>query len=338
MDLAQTRQVLLRNTAQAILRGFGCWWMDLPACGWYMDPRLWEVMKQLEPFDRAMFGRARPFTPEVAAIVDEEAMMYLSLGRVSSRFVRMPRAAYGRAGAPYGQYLLSDVLEKPLDAKLQIFQSAWYMTPEKIAAIQAQRAATPGVTRVWCWAPGYLTPAGKDAGGIETLTGFKGKALAPTTGHATATAEGQRRGLPERLATDEKRPFVDLFGVAATDAETWARFEDGTPAIAVRKNAHGGNEVFLGTPACPLELVHALADLAGVHRYVKDGRAAIWAAAGWLSAMADEQGGKVTFDTGVSGPVRDFFTGENVADGPVFTLDMAPGETRLFEFGPRPGT
>ena len=212
------------------------------------------------------------------------------------------------------------------------------MTPETLAAVEAQRAAKPGVTRVWCWAPGYLSPGGKDLDGIEKLTGFKGKALAPTTGNAATTEEGRRRGLPEALATNETRPFVDLFGVEASDAETWARFEDGTPAIAVRKNTFGGNEVFLGTPACPPELVRALEDLAGVHRYVKDGRAAVWAAEGWLSAMADEQGGRVTFDTGVAGPVTDFFTGENVADGPVFTLDMAPGETRLFEFAPRPGT
>jgi len=333
MDLAQTRQVLLRNTAQAVIRGFGCWWMDLPACGWYMDPQLWELMTQLEPFDLAMFDRTQPFTPEVAAIVDEESMMYLSLGRLSQQFVGAPRAAYGRAGAPYGQYLLSDILEKPLDAKLQIFQSAWYMTPEKLTAIEAQRAAKPGVTRVWCWAPGYLTPGGKDIGGTEKLTGFKAKALAATTGGATATAQGRMRGLPERLATEATKPFVDLFGVEASDAETWARFEDGTPAIAVRKNAFGGNEVFLGTPACPPELVRALEDLAGVHRYVKDGHAAIWAAEGRLSAMADEQGGKVTFDTGAAGPVTDLFTGKKVADGPVFTLDMAPGETRLFAFG-----
>lgn len=333
MDLEQTRQVLLRNTAQAIIRGFGCWWMDLPACGWYMDPQLWKVMTRLEPFDRAMLDRKRSFTPEVAAIVDEESMMYLSLGRVSQPFVSAPRAAYGRAGAPYGQYLLSDVLKKPLDAKLQIFQSAWYMTPEKLAAIEAQRAAKPGVTRVWCWAPGYLTPGGKDVGGIEKLTGFKGKALAPTTGDATATAEGRRRGLPEHIATDGTKPFLDLFGVEASDAETWARFENGTPAIAARKNASGGYEVFLGTPACPVDLVRALEDLAGVHRYVKDGHAAIWAAEGRLSAMADEQGGKVTFDVGVAGTVTDYFTGKKVSDGPVFTLDMAPGETRLFEFG-----
>ena len=332
-DLLQTQQVLQRNTAQEIVRGFACWWMDLPARGWYDDARLWEVMTRLGPFDRAMLTRAQPFEPEVAAIVDEESMMYLSLGRLAKQFVFNARAALGRAGAPYGQYLLADVLARPIPAKLQFFQSAWYMTPEKLAGIEAQRAAAPGVTRVWCWAPGYLTPEGKSLDGIARLTGFTARAMPPTTGAARATEEGRRRGLPETISQDGTRPFVDLFGVEATESETWARFEDGTPAIAVRPNGRGGHEVFLGTPCCPTELVRALEDLAGVHRYVRDGHATAWAAEGWLSVMADANGGTVTLDVGVPGPVVDALTGAKVADGPTFTLQMLPGETRLFAFG-----
>ena len=207
------------------------------------------------------------------------------------------------------------------------------MTPEKLAAIDAQRAAAPGVTRVWCWAPGYLTPEGKSLGGIARLTGFTARAMPPTTGAARATEEGRRRGLPETISRDESRPFVDLFGVEATESETWARFEDGTPAIAVRPNGRGGYEVFLGTPCCPTELVRALEDLAGVHRYVRDGHATAWAAEGWLSVMADANGGPVTLDVGVPGPVVDALTGAKVADGPTFTLQMLSGETRLFAFG-----
>ena len=91
--------------------------------------------------------------------------------------------------------------------------------------------------------------------------------------------------------------------------------------------------MFLGTPCCPTELVRALEDLAGVHRYVRDGHATAWAAEGWLSVMADANGGPVTFDVGAPGPVVDSLTGEKVADGPTFTLQMSPGETRLFRFG-----
>ena len=114
----------------------------------------------------------------------------------------------------------------------------------------------------------------------------------------------------------------------ATESETWARFEDGTPAIAVRPNGRGGYEVFLGTPSCPTELVRALEDLAGVHRYVRDGHATAWAA-----VMADANGGPVTLDVGVPEPVVDALTGAKVADGPTFTLQMLSGETRLFAFG-----
>ena len=52
VDLEQTRQVMRRNTAQAAIRGFGTWWMDLPAQGWFNDARIWEEMVLLRPRGR----------------------------------------------------------------------------------------------------------------------------------------------------------------------------------------------------------------------------------------------------------------------------------------------
>lgn len=34
-DAAQTYDTLLRNTAQELVRGQGCWWMDLKGTGWF---------------------------------------------------------------------------------------------------------------------------------------------------------------------------------------------------------------------------------------------------------------------------------------------------------------
>ena len=42
VNLRQTQQVMLRNTAQAAVRGFGTWWMDLPGEGWFNDAAIWE--------------------------------------------------------------------------------------------------------------------------------------------------------------------------------------------------------------------------------------------------------------------------------------------------------
>ena len=60
VDLEQTRQVMRRNTAQAAIRGFGTWWMDLPAQGWFNDARIWEEMALLRPLDAAMLAAAGP--------------------------------------------------------------------------------------------------------------------------------------------------------------------------------------------------------------------------------------------------------------------------------------
>ena len=331
-DLKQSQQVLRRNMAQHILRGFGSWWMDLGSSGWYADPELWKVMSEEAPVDRALFARKACFAPDVAAIVDEESMLYLSLGRISGYMVGNLRQALGRGGAPFGQYLLSDVLKNPLAARLQFFQSAWYLTEEQRAQLRAQRTTHPDLTRVWSWAPGYLSPKGADLGGVERLTGFKAKLLPPTLGVACATEEGLRRGLPKNWKTGVRKPFVGLIGVEATDAETWARFEDGTPAVAVRAAGKGGYEVFLGAPACPAELIRALEDLAGVHRYVKTGDAGAFAAEGVLSVFAGTAGGEVVLDTGCARPVVDVLTGRQIAVGPVFSLKMEPGESRVFSF------
>ena len=128
-------------------------------------------------------------------------MLYLSLGRISGYMVGDLRQALGRGGAPFGQYLLSDVLKNPLAARLQFFQSAWYLTEEQRAQLRAQRTTHPDLTRVWSWAPGYLSPKGADLGGVERLTGFKAKLLPPTLGVACATEEGLRRGLPKNWKT-----------------------------------------------------------------------------------------------------------------------------------------
>ena len=102
VDLQQTRQVMRRNTAQAAIRGFGTWWMDLPAQGWFNDARIWEEMVLLRPLDAAMIDRRGPFAAEIAAVVDEESMCHLAGGSaaVGGGLIYDARAALGRCGAP----------------------------------------------------------------------------------------------------------------------------------------------------------------------------------------------------------------------------------------------
>ena len=139
-DLSQSCDVMMRNTAQCAVRGMGCWWMDLKGTGWFADPAIWNVMTQLAPIDRKMAARGTPFAPDVASIIDEESCLHLGwvCGRVSAWTFRQMRGVLARCGAPYGQYLLSDVVRNPIGAKLQLFHAAWALSDTQIAALEKE--------------------------------------------------------------------------------------------------------------------------------------------------------------------------------------------------------
>ena len=313
-----------RNTAQAAIRGFGTWWMDLPAQGWFNDARIWEEMTLLHPVDAAMLKRGQPFTPEIAAIVDEDSMCHLPGGSAAfaADQVYHARAALGRCGAPYGQYLLDDVLTGSVPAKLQIFLAAWALPPEKRAGLGARR--TPGTMRVWCYAPGYLYPDRADMAGIKEVTGFAAKAANAATAEATPTEAGKRLGLAASWGI--KQEIRPLFSVTASADETLATYSDGTPAVALRRSDKG-IDVFVGVPQLTPELVRVLARMAGVHLFT-EGKAAVWAAEGYVSLQAHEAG-PLVLDTGKRGKVIDALDGRTLGDGPKVTLTLKKGEVRI---------
>jgi hypothetical protein len=327
VTMEQTRQVMRRNTAQAALRGFGTWWMDLPAQGWFNDARIWEEMTLLHPVDAAMLKRTTPFTPDVAAIMDEDSMCHLPGGSnaFATELTCHCRAVLGRVGAPYGQYLLDDVLAAKVGAKLQVFLSAYALSVEKRAALAAQRK--PDTVRVWCYAPGYLYPDRADIAGIKELTGFEAKAVTSGTATVTPTEAGKKLGLISPWG--QKQQIRPLFSVTASADETLATYADGSPAVALRRSDKGV-DVFVGVPQLTPELLRALAKLAGVHLFT-EGNATLWAAEGHLSVQAFESG-PLVIDTGKPGPVVDALDGKPVGEGPKVTLPMQKGEVRVIRY------
>ena len=328
-DLTQTKAVLLRNTAQAALRGFGTWWMDLPGRGWYDDARIWDTHRRLASLDADVLKRKKPFQPEIAIILDEDSMIHLTGGsNVMARpLVYESRAAFGRSGAPYGQYMLRDVIAGNVPAKLQVFIAAWSLTPDQRRELRNSRE--PGVTRVWCYAPGYLLESDgtgrADVKAMSEVSGFEHRALDIETAVATPTEAGKAMGIIEPWGLQTRiRPLFTIVPVEGD--QVLATYSDGSPAVVVRtrKNA---TDVFSGVPAWTNQLVRALAKVAGVHLYTTVD-ANVWAAEGYLAihTMSD---GPLRVNTGKTAPVKDAFTGKIVGQGPSISLDVKAGETRV---------
>lgn len=335
VDIEQTRQVMLRNTAQEALRGFGSWWMDLPAQGWFNDARIWQEMVRLRPVDDAMLRRGRPFTPDVAMITDEDSMCHLT---GDSAVAAQPltygvRADFGRMGAPYGQYLLADTLGGKVSAKLQVFLSAWALSSDQRRALAASRSTA--TTRVWCWAPGLIYPDRQDITGIAELTGCKARPVNLPSAEVTPTEAGRQRGLVAPFGP--KTAIQPLFAVEARPDETWARYDDGSPAVVVRRHAGEGGaaveagwDVFVGTPRLTPELLRAVAMLAGVHLFT-DAKVPVWAAEGYVAIQA-HAAGPVTIDVGQALPVFDALDNRPLGQGPRVRVPFTQGETRVLRY------
>lgn len=145
---------LLRNVAQESLRNFGTWWMDLGATGWFNDAALWTDMKRMQKIDDWFLKHPTPFRPEVAAVIDEASVLRVAAGgqRVTRTTLYEIRAPLGRMGAPYGQYLLDDVVTGRVQAKLFVFVNGWSYSAEerarltRIAGGAALFVETTGVT------------------------------------------------------------------------------------------------------------------------------------------------------------------------------------------------
>ena len=142
-----TRNALLRNGALNILRGHGDWWMDLCGRGWFCDAEMWKIRKALNVMDDAMMRRKKPYSPEIALVVDEKSLMRNGFG--SSDVVR-PHLKYARirlnlCGATHGQYLLDDVLANPPDCKLLFISYARDLEPERRARLEEIKRTHPKI-------------------------------------------------------------------------------------------------------------------------------------------------------------------------------------------------
>ncbi len=325
--VAGTNRELLRSLAQAACRHFGTWWMDLGATGWFNDPRLWLQMARMNSVDQAFLTQPVPFRPEVAAVLDERSMCWLAAdgARVTRPGIYEARAALGRMGAPYGQYLLDDVLAGRVRAKLFVFLNAWNLSAEQRTRLAK---ATRGATCLWSYASGYFDGDRSSFQAMRQLTGFTFKSAEAQPAWATPTAAGRRLSLQQAFGVhDQIRPLLAV--AADDDDEVLATYPDGATAVALRRGREGVS-LFVGVPRITSELLRLAAREARVHLFAQTD-CSVYANGPFLALHATEAG-PVEVDTGKAGVITDAFTGEAVGQGPRFPLPLRRGDTRVLRY------
>ncbi len=323
-DLAETKNILLRNVAQEAPRNFATWWMDLGATGWFNDPRLWDELRRLEPVDRVFLENRFPYQPEVAAVIDEHSMLETSASAwtVTQAGIYRVRRPLARMGAPFGQYLLDDVVRGRVHAKLYVFLDAWQLSA---AQRKALRANTRGACNIWCFAPALHDGGRASPEAMRELTSFRLVQVSMVKALATPTDVGKQLGLKTSLGVD--RPVTPLFAAAdATLGETLATYADGSPAVALRQTARGWS-MFVGVPGLTPDLLRIAARKGGVHLFTQTDCNVY--ANGPIIALHAAQDGPIILDIGERDAIHDALNGDFVGNGHRLTLPMKKGDTRI---------
>lgn len=287
---------LRRNLAHETTRNFATWWMDLGASGWFDDSVLWEEMRKFGEIEKFLLANPTPFHPQIAAVVDERSML-LPVGSGPVPWTTRPliytvRENLHRVGAPFGQYLLDDVMAGKIKSKLNVFLSSWRLSRDER---QALKAATRTSANIWCWAPGYFDDTRPSCSAVTELTGFDVRMMpAGATGQMRATADGTAIGLPPNFG--QNKPIAPLLSPRTSPGDVvLAHFSDGSPSVVLRKIGDGIS-VFVGGTEVPPSLIRHVARLSGVHLYC-DKDANIFAN-GPLLAVHAATDGPLTIDMG----------------------------------------
>lgn len=330
LDETHSLKLLRRNLASTLACNYGIWWMDLYGNGRFASPALWREMAQFaNKLEKARLASPVPFTPEIAVFVDPGSLNCVSAAGASSpttkESVSLIRRDLAKVGAPYGTYLLDDLVEGKTTARLNIFPAVYVLNQTQRDSL---RKAADNAAALWIWAPGYINlDTGKDSlDAVREVTSFEVRQLKNCNFQVISTAKGIKAGLPAAFGlADAVAPVLSPVPVAGDSV--LAVYSDGSPAVVLRPGKHPN--IFCGTTTVPVELCRYLARLAGVHLYTEQ-NAGVFANQDFLAVYAPEDG-LFQVDTGFSAEYRDALSGRTLGKGPHLKLQMKKGETVVFE-------
>ena len=331
--LEETQGVLLRNIAQSALRGYGSWWMDHgagTAGGWFADTELWDVMDWSEQLDNDMIQQNRIFEPKVAAILGESSMLHIAGGSnlLGREFIYMSREALARCGTSYGQYTLYDDINKRVGSPLKLYLSAWALSESERETIIQNRQSNE--TRVWFYAPGYISGNECSLGFMDELTGFEFHHVGSSVGLANPTAEGRELGLISSWGYDTD--IDPLFTIDPDSCVVLAKYANGRTAMAI-KETDKGKDVFVGIPQITEELMGVLLRIAEITK-ITDDKTILSSHLNYTVIHATQDGQvDIAFDTSVQS-IQDGISGTVIETGNDITLNLKKGETRVLKYAP----
>jgi hypothetical protein len=263
-----------RGVGSALSHSTGVCWMDLWGNGWLNTASIWSRARQVK--DILATAAAAPETdPDVAVLIDERSLAYLSDARAFRQLVQDSREAVIRAGVSAGFYLLTDLAHRKRfpEAKLYVFLNAWDIRPEVRTAIK-NRLQGGDKTLFWVYSAGMFEQ-GRAA--LERVREVTGIAIRPQPFNSSAGTTILNRKhrltelLEERALSTVEQLEPSYFAIPEEGTTILGEYtQTGLPSFVIREMASEDGKdrwrsVFLGEPLINEKLIRGLCAVAGVH-------------------------------------------------------------------------
>jgi len=336
--LKESVAVLRRNFSNVLIRGAGYWVlgssMDHPGILGEM-----RAMREIGIEDLSLESTSAG--DGIAVIVDERSLLYESMNHrlVWPLIFKQKSWGFSRIGAPYGLYLLDDLLEGLVpEHRMYIFLNLFYLDDRQRRLLD-ERVKRDGKTLVWMPYSGLIRerPSG---GNMSELTGINVVCEADRFWELTIAITNFEHPITERLpsncrfGTDNK--IGPIVWVDDSDAVTLGRliFNNGRcdPGFCV-KELDGFRSVYIGAPNVTSDVLRGIAKYAGVHIY-SESDDVLYANQHYVALHTAKGGIKRIELPGIS-DVRDAFSGEMIArSASGFDVAVGAHSTRLFRITP----
>lgn len=334
-NIDDTRWIHQRNFGHTLIRNSICSWTDLKGKGWLNDKEIWDNLTKLKDLSGQHLSKSGQYKPEVAVILDEKSMFYLSTdSKITSPLISEIRQQLSSIGTPAGYYLLDDLIEgKIKSAKLYIFLNTFCITQQQQNEIK--KILNKGrKTAVWFYAPGFFDEREGVTENIEKLTGFKTERIStPITAKVVPAPNNERARLvlPLKEQFGLENSIVPLFNIVPDNKMYLIANYEGTDKIAVAmKSSNRWTSIFIGIPTISVDFLRSIAKYAGVHFYL-DSNDIVDTDDKVVFIHAKNDGVK-RIKLKMPCLVNDAITGEMLSMGRVITtieLRMETGQTRI---------
>jgi len=339
-NLAETRALMRRGFGYALTKGMGLWWWDQEGrWGKAVEGGVWYASDEIRS-EFALYQRAwqRALTqqdrvlprPEIAVIYDPGSCLWQqsSWRDLSYDLIYRQVDALGKMGAPYDIFSLDD-LARINGYRLYIVLNPFHLTHEQTTLLK-QLVHRPGVTTLWFYAPGYLSPDGLKPSRVSELTGLNVTQIAPLP-KALMSPSSRLVAAPQTSDSFGREKSLDpTFRVDG--GQCLATYEGtGVPAGAAVKR-DGWQSFYFASAPLPGWLLRDIVRAAGCHQYVTNDDVVYVGPAHLVLHTARAGGHEIRLPKPAT--VKRALTGEVVAENAAsIRLECNGPRTWIFELG-----